>query len=136
MSTISVFFDTIEGYFKTIEKDAKSVITKLFGPKGLAELEASADAVLASDFGKAVLEDAKVLQAQVKTGAISEHSAIVSLVQYTLAAAKNTGIALESSVASAVAALAMARLSGVLTPPAKAPDAPAAPKPEPPAAKK
>lgn len=158
MSRIIAFFEAAEKEFKVLEADAAGVFIKLFGTEALAQLETTADNILESDLGQAVLADAETLLAQVKAGQISQHAAIVSLSATIITAAKIAGIKLESSIGTAVAALAIDTLSGALKPPnaqpmapparpvpppvpetspavAPAPPAPRA-KPEPPAAKK
>ena len=113
MSKIAEFFEKAEHDFKVIGQDIVKVISKLFGAQALTQLETTAETLLKSELGQAVLGDAETLLAQVTTGQISQQTAITSLAASTIAAAKKTGVALESSIATAVASLAIAKLSGV-----------------------
>lgn len=117
MSKVAVFFEKAEADLKAIGKDIAALITKLFGAQALTQLETTAENILQSDLGQAVLGDAETLLVQVKSGQISQATAITSLAQSVVTASKTTGAELESSIATAVASLAIGKLSGALTTP-------------------
>ena len=117
MSKVAVFFEKAEADLKAVGKDIASLVTKLFGAKALTQLETTAETILESDLGQAVLGDAETLLTQVKTGQISQATAITSLASSVVTASKKAGATLESSVATAVASLAIGKLSGALNVP-------------------
>lgn len=146
MSKIAHFFETIGHDIKVAAKDVAGFVAKIFGPQALAQLETTAETLLKSELGQAVLSDAETLLLQVRNGQISQATAISSLAHSTINEAKKTGIDLETSIATALAALSIGKLSGALNAPTAATQAavekalqpagtaaPADPKPEPPA---
>jgi hypothetical protein len=126
VSKIHDFFWAVGHDFKVIGKDVKLVIDKIFGANFLPQLEATAETILKSDLGKAVLADAMGLMAEVSRGHISQATAIAQLAPQVEQEAKNTGVQLESVVSTMVASAAIARLSGLVGTPA-APPAPPVP---------
>jgi hypothetical protein len=128
INKVKLFFLAVEKDAITLGKDAKSILTKLFGAQAVASLESAAEAILQSDFGQAVLAEGEKLLALVVGGSISQASAITELATTTLSAAKNAGIQMEQSIATGVASLALAKLQGVIgTPATPTPAAPAPP---------
>lgn len=114
MSAIASFFKKVEADFKVVGHDIKAALSKLFGADFVSKLESTAEDILTSDLGKAVLVDATTLLAQVQNGTISQATAITQLAVQVEVSAKMTGVALESSMSSMVAAAAIAKLTGVV----------------------
>lgn len=120
MNRVIGFFEKVGHEIKVLAGDAKGLLTKLFGAQAINQLETTAETILKSDFGQAVLSEAELLLGQVKSGQISQHTAITQLSATTIAAAKSTGVELEASISTAVASLAIAKLTGVLNSPNEA----------------
>lgn len=117
LSKVAVFFEKVGHDIKVAATDVAGLVAKLFGAQALTQLETTAETLLNSELGQAVLGDAETLLAQVKSGTISQTTAITSLAKSTVTAAKNTGIQLEESLATALASLAIGKLSGALNSP-------------------
>jgi hypothetical protein len=127
LNKVEAFFEKFGHDVKVGVEDIEGLVKKLFGAQALANLETTAESLLQSDLGQAVLGDAESLLAQVETGQVSQASAIESLASSAVAAAKKTGIALEQSIATTFASMAIAKLSGAIQAPAVAtPPPPAA----------
>jgi hypothetical protein len=117
LSKIAKFFEKAGHDIKVAAKDIAGLVGKLFGAQALTQLETTAETLLKSDLGQAVIADAETLLTQVESGQISQASAITSLAKTTFEEAKKTGIAMETSIATALASLSIAKLSGVLNTP-------------------
>ena len=126
MSAIGNFFKKVENDFKAVGHDIKTALTKLFGANFVSDLEKTAESILSSDLGKAVLADGAALLAEVEAGTMTQAAAITTLATQVETAAKATGVALETSMSTMVASAALAKLSGVIGAPST-PAAPAAP---------
>lgn len=100
---------------KALETDAKAAFVDLFGQQALTEIETTAETLLESDFGTAILEDATELVAKIETGQITLGSAVVTLASDVVSAAKTVGKAIENSVGTVVASMALAKAQGALT---------------------
>jgi hypothetical protein len=123
---IGEFFAKVEADFKDVGSDIKAALTKLFGSNFVSKLESTAQSILNSDLGKAVLADGTALLAEVESGSLSQADAIAQLAKQVETSAKATGVALETSMSTMIASAAIAKVSGVVGSAPSAP-APAAP---------
>jgi hypothetical protein len=120
LSKIATFFENVGHDIKISAEDIAGLVGKLFGKQALSQLETTAETLLKSELGQAVLGDAETLLAQVQNGQISQVSAITSLSKSVVTEAKKTGVTMEESIATALASLAIGKLSGALNAPSAA----------------